>query len=146
LEGRDSPAPSTIGASAVKLSNPSPSSSTFFIIFLASSSFILRLLIFKTIMNRMIAKKAIPPSTLPIIVAVRDIRPSFTLSKAVDWFPVLGDKAEDSACDTSLVVKKSGTMVVPPFGSVIVDEPSTDWVPFTIPLVDDTVDVVAELD
>jgi hypothetical protein len=96
-------------------------------------------------MNKIIAKKANTPSTLPIIAAVRDIRPSFTFS-AEDWLPVLGDRDNDPDpdCGASLVVRRSGAAVVPPF--VFVDEPTPDWVPFTIPLVDDTVSAVAELD
>jgi hypothetical protein len=55
---------------------------------------------------------------------------------------------EDAAYRGSFLVRKTGTTAVPPFGSVIVDEPAADCVPFAPPLatpVDDIMDVAFEL-
>jgi hypothetical protein len=41
---------------------------------------------------------------------------------------------EDAAYCEVMVVRKTGTTLVPPFGSVIVDEPIADCVPFALSL------------
>jgi hypothetical protein len=104
------------------------------------------LLSLKKTMFIIITNKRIPPMMLPIMAARRTTPPSFELTSSGECVSVDADEAATNC--GFLVVRKTGITVVPPFASVIVDEPDTGCVPFPTPpiaVVEATVEVGAEV-